>query len=236
MATIAKTVGSFDKVLASCKTIGAQYQPNVAELSLTALSQLHDRAQQSLGAVTATRIAYLMAVNDRKKSFEGISKLAVRVVRMMTVYSRGNSTHLEDAVRIKRNLSSPDKRPKSAKVAATSTGEPAQATRASGRLSYDQQMDTFSNLVELAAKTGTYYPVVPDLTLQSLQQKLADLRNRSHAVNEARAAFKKARLERDQLISGKDGIREITKAVKGYILGTFGTISDEARHIKGEAV
>ncbi|HYG02911.1 MAG TPA: hypothetical protein VD927_10735 [Chryseosolibacter sp.] len=225
MATIAKTVGSFDKVLASCTTIGAQYQPNVAELSHAALSQLQVRAQQSLGAVTATRIAYRMAVNDRSDSFAGISKLASRVVNMMSVYARESASHLEDADRIKKMLYSPRR---SQTSALNSEGVTGATKRSSGRLSYDQRIETFSNLVKLAEKLPNYLPVEPEMTLKGLKQKLAELRAKSDAVIRAKAAFKKAMLARNQVLFGKDGIIEITKAVKHYIVAAFGHGSDES--------
>jgi hypothetical protein len=246
MATIAKTAGSFDKVLASCKTIGAQYQPNVPELSLTALSQLHDRAQQSLRAVTDARIAYRMAVNNRKDSFAGIPNLAVRIVRMMAVCSRDEKLHLEDAVLIKDKLyppkknqepgvknQKPDTQSQKSGDQTQSGGVPARATRASGRLSFDQQMETFSNLVALAEKMSNYTPVEPDVSLEGLKQKLAQLHSRMQEVAEAQAAFKKARLERDQVLYGKDGVKAMTKAVKNYIHGAFGISSDEFEQLKG---
>jgi hypothetical protein len=233
MATIAKTVGSFDKVLASCKTIGAQYQPNVPELSHAALGQLFERAQQSLQAATVARIAYQMAVNNRTESFEGITKLAARIVRMMAACSRNDKAHLEDAVRIKNKFYLSGKRQKSSKVKTESTEVPVSITRSSGRLSFDQQMETFSNLVQLTSKMSNYNPVEADLTVPALQQKLADLHTRSQQVTETYATFRKARLERDQLLYGKDGIQAITKVVRDYIRGAFGTISDEAVQIKG---
>jgi hypothetical protein len=55
----------------------------------------------------------------------------------------------------------------------------------------------------------------------------------SQKVNDARAAFKKAQLQRDQLIAGKDGIRAIAKTVRNYIKGAFGYTSDEAKQIEG---
>jgi hypothetical protein len=232
MATIAKTVGSFDKVLATCKTIGAQYQPNVPELSHAALSQLLDRAQQMLGAATEARIAYRIAVNNRKDSFKGITKLAVRVVRMMSASVRGENTHLEDARLIKNKFYPPKKSQKSEEQAQLKEGT-AQATRSSGRLSYEQQMETLSNLIELAGKIGSYNPVEPDLTLEGLKQKLADMRAKSQAVAESRAVFTKVMLERDEVIHGKDGIREITRAVKDYIQAAFGSISMESAQIPG---
>lgn len=232
MATIAKTVGSFDKVLASCKTIGAQYQPNATELSPIALSQLAERAQQSLRAVTVSRIAYRMAVNNRKDSFAGVSKLAVRIVRMMAASSRGESSHLEDAVLIKNKFYTPKKSKKSVKEAKLREA-PALATRSSARWSFDQQMETFSNLVELAEKIGNYNPNEAELALEGLKQKLADLHKRTHEVALAHAAFKKGRHQRDEVLYGKDGIHEITKAVKDYIHGAFGPVSPQSEQITG---
>jgi hypothetical protein len=45
--------------------------------------------------------------------------------------------------------------------------------------------------------------------------------------------FKKASLERDQVVFGKDGIIEMTKAVKDYIHGAFGSISMESEQATG---
>lgn len=219
MASIAKTVGSFDKVLATCKSIGASYQPKAPGLTPTALSQLLERAQQSLRAATETRIAYRMAVNDRKESFKGLRKLAVRVVRMMAAFTKGDDPHYEDAVLIKNKFNAV-RRKKSAEQ--TQPGEVAQATRSSGRLSYDQQMETFSNLVQLVSQIGSYDVAEPDLTLEALQQKLDELHATSDAVIKANTAFIKARLERNEVIFGKEGILATRKAVKDYILSAFG--------------
>jgi len=233
MATIAKTVGSFDKVLATCKTIGASYQPSVPELAPAALSQLQERAQQSLRAATEARIAYRMAVNNRKDSFEGIPKLAVRIVRMMSASTRGGNSHLEDAKLI-RNKFRPlrKKSPKSEEQKLSKDGT-ALATRSSGRFSFDQQMETLSNLIELAGKSGNYNPAEADLTLEGLMQTLANLHTASQAVTETRAMYKKARLDRDVLIYGKDGIHQMTIAVRDYIHGAFGFISMESTQAIG---
>jgi hypothetical protein len=226
MASIAKTVGSFDKVLASCKSIGARYQPQTPELTNIALSQLYERAQQSLRAVTATRIAYRMAVNDRKDSFAGISKLAARIVRMMSA-SRGNPSHIADAVLIKNKFYQPKKSQKFEELTQSVAGH-APARRSSGRLSFDQQTETFRDLVRIAHDIGTYNPVEAELTLDALDEKLADLQSRSLQVNRAQVAFNNARIDRDQVIFGPDGMQNITKAVKDYILGAFGKISIES--------
>jgi hypothetical protein len=103
MASIAQTVGSFDKVLASCNALGARYQPKATALTSTALSQLLERAQQSIEAVTVTRTAYRLAVNNRSASFAGLPKLAVRIVRMIAA-SENSPKHIADAVAIKNKF------------------------------------------------------------------------------------------------------------------------------------
>src|SRR5688500_16336580 len=50
MKSIVKTAGSFDKVLASCRTIGERYQPKATSLSITAMSELQERSQQTAQA------------------------------------------------------------------------------------------------------------------------------------------------------------------------------------------
>jgi len=223
MAAIAKLAGSFDKVLASCKSIGAQYQPNVPQLSVAALSRLQERAQQMLGAATVARSTYRLAVSDRKQSFDGLTKLAVRITRVMSIHASENEPYLEDARQIK-NMLYPVRRRSSLPV----SGEDEQnaVVRKSGRTSYDQQLETFRNLVELVARSGCYDPVEPDMTIGALLQKLAELRRLCTQVHTAKVAYKKACVERDQVFLGKGGVLHVTRAIKRYISGAFGNDSD----------
>jgi len=105
MLSIVKTAGSFDKVLASCNTLGARYQPATASLSITALSELSERANQSMEAVKQARTAYTLAQNERRKHLSDLPRIATRVVRMLA--SAGIPPELlEDAKALKDKLTS----------------------------------------------------------------------------------------------------------------------------------
>lgn len=225
MATIAKTVGSFDKVLATCKQIGAQYQPNVAALSPAALGRLHDRAQQSVRAATQAQIECTLAIRARQKAFADVPKLAVRIVRILSADTQ-QDVQFEAAKLIRNKFYSPRKENVSADAV-----EASPSTRATGRKSFDQQLDTFSKLVELIAVNESYNPAEPELTLIALRKKVALLSNHSQHVAEKQAAAQRARLERNELVFGKKGIIMTGRAVRSYVMGAFGSFSPQAMQI-----
>ena len=223
MASIAQTVGSFDKVLASCNALGARYQPKTPALTNTALSQLLERAQQSIVAVTVTRTAYRLAVNNRSESFAGIPKLAVRIVRMIAS-SESSPGHIADAMAIKNKFYSVRKSQKS-------EGGSKVATRSSGRMNYETQMETFSNLVQIVQYLSSYDPNEADLKIDALKAMLADLRDKSQEVTRAAIDYSNARINRDLVIYGQQGVGPITVAVKDYFRAAFGTLSRESGQI-----
>ncbi|HYG03302.1 MAG TPA: hypothetical protein VD927_12710 [Chryseosolibacter sp.] len=224
MATIAKTVGSFDKVLATCKQIGAQYQPNVASLSPAALSKLHDRAQQLVRVASQAQTDHSLAVQERQKAFADVTKLSVRIVRILST-STQESAHLEAAKLIRNRFYSPRKKN------VEEDNSVANNTRASGRMSYDQQLDTFTKLVDLIATTPAYSPVEPELAATTLRKKVISLRAHCQNLAEKHAIWKLACLERDQVVFGKNGIVMRARAVRDYIKGAFGSFSQQAAQI-----
>src|SRR5687767_12461141 len=135
MKSIVKTAGSFDKVLASCKSIGERYQPNTAELSITAMSDLFERSQQTTQAVTVTRSVYHLAIVARRESFAGIPKLAVRVVRMLS--SSGGSPEHDVAISLKDQMQKSVRKKKSVITAKPEEGS-APARRPAIRLHYEK--------------------------------------------------------------------------------------------------
>jgi hypothetical protein len=228
MSSYVSTAGSFDKVLSSCKSLGSRYQPNREALMPTALSALSARAQESLKAVTVARTAYRLAVNQRKESFAGISKLAVRIVRMVAA-SEGSAEHIADAVAIKNKLYPPKTSRKSDPSAQPGAVAPRKATNS--KLYFDGKMETFESLIQIIEDIGSYNPNEADLKVKALKTKLADLRAKSQAVDQAFINFSNTRIERDNLFFGKAGIIAVARAVKNYIRGAFGATSRQSGQI-----
>ncbi len=229
MKSLVKTAGSFDKVLASCKSIGERYQPPTPALGITALSDLSNRLQQTRQAVILTRATYRLAVNSREKSFAGIATLSVRVVNMLAA-SGVSDQDLADAISLKNQLQRPTKKQKSSlPVIPDSSTVPAK--RSANRRHYEMRTETFASLVRIVEHISTYEPNECDLKLTALLNKLDELARKSFEVEMAALAFGKARKERHQLVFGEQGVYATLLAVKRYIRAAFGVVSLESSQI-----
>jgi hypothetical protein len=218
MKSIVKTAGSFDKVLASCKTIGGRYQPVEPSLSITAMSELFERSQQSSQAVIVTRSAYRLAMIDRRELFAGIPSLAVRVVRILSTCEPSKET-LQAAINLKNILTSGSKK---VNVDVKASEGNAPAVRGANRKHFYMQAETFANLVKIVEDTGSYNANEPELTIAALKAKVAELQSSTHAVNIAAIAFDHARRERLNLFYGAKGVTATIQGVKNYVRGAFG--------------
>jgi hypothetical protein len=226
MKSTIKTAGSFDKVLESCKSIGERYQPKTQSLSITALSEMSDRSQQTKQAVISTRAAYRLAVNSRQESFAGIPTLSVRVVDMLAS-SGASQQDLADANSLKTQLHRSTRKSKSSPKVKTESGS-VPAKRAAARKHFEMRTETFASLVRIIERIETYGPNENDLKLCALTRKLDELTGKSREVEIAEIAFNKARKERQQLVFGPQGVNYTLQAVKRYVRGAFGGNSTEA--------
>jgi hypothetical protein len=60
---------------------------------------------------------------------------------------------------------------------------------------------------------------------------LADLINQSQAVSNAVHAMATARMNRNSIINGKNGLIETTNAVKDYVRSVYGVRSEQAKEL-----
>lgn len=229
MKSLVKTAGSFDKVLASCKSIGERYQPPTPALGITALSDLSNRLQQTKQAVIVTRATYRLAVNSRQQSFAGIATLSVRVVNMLAA-SGVSDQDLADAISLKNQLQRTARKRTSSPPVSTANGT-VPARRAASRKHFEMRTETFASLVRIVERIETYAPNECDLKLNALRNKLDELARKSFEVEMASIAFGKARKERQQLVFGEQGVEDTLQAVKRYIRAAFGVVSLEASQI-----
>lgn len=228
MKSIIKTAGTFDQVLASCKSIGERYQPQAPTLSITALSVLSQRSNEKLKAVIDATSAYSLAVNNRRDAFADLDKLSVRVVRILASVTKSKE-HMRDASNLKNILMG---KTITAKAAPPVNSEAIAEGRAPSRNHYLKRMVTFEKLVKIVEDIGNYEPNERHLTLRALKGKLADLKAKSAAVADAKVALMKATSERDEVIFGEGGVVQTVKAVKDYIRGAFGSSSAELYRMK----
>lgn len=227
MPSTIKTAGSFDQVLASCKSIGERYQPQAPTLSITALSMLSERSNEKVKAVIDATSAYSLAVNNRREAFADLQKLSVRIVRMLSAVTKSKE-HLRDAINLKTILQGKTIAPRDQVL----EGGEDVATRGPSRNHYVKKMVTFERLVKLVEDIGSYKPNEQHLTIEALREKLADLKSRSQEVAEKKIVLMKAVSERDEVMFGEAGVVATVKAVKDYIRGAFGSTSPEFYRVK----
>lgn len=225
-----KNVAAFGKLVGICNDLGASYDPSKAALTPTALATLLEQAQQQLEAVKRARATFTLAVNARQETFAGINPLVARVVRALAA-SESSKQNVRDARLLKRKL-----QPRSNPLvpSKTETGEEGSVTAnsySSSRLDYDGKLDTFSSLLELLKGCEAYKPNEADLKLPALHALLEEMRQSSVAVNKAGQALAMARINRNKLITGKNGIDETGTAVKEYIRSVMGVRSEVAREL-----
>jgi len=70
-----------------------------------------------------------------------------------------------------------------------------------------------------------------ELKVAALQSFLSDLNNQSTAVAEATRSLATARIHRNNVIRGKNGLLQTANAVKDYIRSVYGIRSEQAREL-----
>jgi hypothetical protein len=223
-------VAAFEKLVGICNDLGARYNPSKAALMPTALATLHEQAQQSLEAVNVARVNYLLAINARQDRFAGVYPMAARIVRALSA-SESSKGNIRDAKMLKRKLAARSKPTGIIIAAIVADGSPAPVSGTISRLDYGSLADTFASLVQLIQSLSLYAPNESDLQVASLRTMVADLRMASLTVANASNALTNARMHRNKVLFGEDGMLETGTAVKDYIRSVFGVSSEPAKQI-----
>jgi hypothetical protein len=229
-----KTVAALDKVLQICNAHGASYNPGNDSLQPTALRSLLEQAQEKTEAVNVTRTTYRTAIHARSKSVAGIQKLAAQVVRMVSV-SKVSAEDKAEAKLINRRFQSVSKkkdvRTSSGKMISQAESEPGQSVkrkRPISQLDRDGIMNNFHQLITLVERLHCYKPNEEEFKVESLKAKLAQLRNESEAATQEAINSSNARIARDQVLYGPDGVEAKTREAKDYIRAKFGVRSQQS--------
>ena len=130
----AKNIANFGVLVNSVEDIGSAYNPSEAIISLANLKIIKISLDKSLPAVFAAEAPYKLAVNARQESFDGMSKLATRVINALAV--GGSDREIKDAKGILKKIRG---------GRAIKPEDPALAakTRSTSQMSYDNRISNF---------------------------------------------------------------------------------------------
>lgn len=226
---IVTKVAALEQLLGICNAHGASYTPSKASIQPTALRSLLELAQQKTEAVNVTRSAYALAINARQQSFAGVPKLAAQIARLVTA-SDASSHDKEEARMIRRKFYYAGKKKSEVITVPEASGE--QAPKGKRSTSYRDRngmMENFQYLIQIVQGIPGYQPNETEFKVETLKSVLNDLRAKCQAVAKAATDVSNARIARDQVVFGPDGVVESLRAAKDYIRGKFGVVSRQTK-------
>ncbi|MBI4726512.1 hypothetical protein HY768_04695 [candidate division TA06 bacterium] len=210
----AKNIANFGALVNSVEDIGSSYNPSVADIKLSNLRLINTKLEKILPAVFAAEAPYKLAVNARQTAFDGMSKLATRVINSLAV--AGSDREIKDAKTILKKI-------RGGKAIKPEDPALAAKTRSTSQMSYDNRVSNFKELTALLAAIPAYKPNEADLKVAALNAYLDKLPGLGATVNKTALALTTARANRDQLLYAKGtGALAISLKVKKYVKSMSG--------------
>ncbi len=222
---------AYHSLVGYCTGLGGKYNPGRQNLRLEALQAQLEAVSQSLEQVKVTKVHFINEVNERKKVFNPLPSIASNVLR--TLEETGST---EEQIASSRMLVKGIIRKQQLRMPIPSSGdqlvkEPAR--RSTVQMSYWAKSDAFSQLVKLVASIPTYQPTVPELSVESLTMKMAELETINQRVSEARVKWSQAMSQRKAVMyADHDSANNRSKSVKNYLRIMLGPNSDQFEQVK----
>lgn len=220
----AKNVANFHDLISFCQGYGTSYNPVKASLKIPALQALETTAQNSLSAVIPLRTAYNDAVNARIQAFHGLRTLSTRLI---------NALQVTDATQQKVNDAKTfNKKIQGVRASATQTPilpetQPP-TTISSSQQSYDQLIQHFAGLISVLESETSYAPNEIDLSITTLNNKLALITQKNQEISDAFTTVDNSRIARNSILyNDSNSLVRIASEVKKYIKSVFGASSPE---------
>ena len=183
------------------------------------MTTLLSQARSAVSELTAAKVAYDRATDQREIVYTDLPKLATRLLNALAV--SGASTQTIDNVRtIVRRIKgyvSADRPPIPSEAVAV-------AKRRARGLDYASQLGNWAVLLEMLEAEAKYRPAERELRIATLKTTLSAMRAQSTAVNQAMVVLEKALQERDRVLYTQPGnLFEVSALAKGYVKSVYGT-------------
>ncbi len=221
--------GNLNKAIAIVKAIGTRYQPSNDDILLAALI-LHLAAEKAIFKLVNEKGAiWVIKIKGRQVIFEPLDKLLTKV------YNYAASTKISKNVL--ENIASDIKKikgiraiPKLKIVEGQPTDESVNQISAA-QTGIDHTINNLDALIQILIAEPLYDPQETEISTDTLTLLLTDIRSINDAVIEAFPPFDNARIERNRLLYGAGGGKELADLVKKYIRSLFGGDSPQYHQI-----
>ncbi len=219
-----KNMQSLDKVIRICTGLGGTYNPGQQNLRVEALINLLNNASNADASVSKARSEFEIATNTREVMFEGVPKLAARILSELK-----SSNVLEQTVADARTITRKMTGRKASRDPVPSEPAPQEQPRkrrARGQ-TFISVANNFSKLLQNLKDVPNYNPNTPDLKVDALQSMVDQLHAANNRVEDARVKFLNARIERNNVFYLAAGnVCDTTSAVKLKVQAICGRASE----------
>lgn len=226
----ARNIERFAQLINFVDGYGADYDPANPAIALAALNAKKTDADLKMDTVTDEMTTWKMAVNDRQEAFEGIRKLATRIVNSLEA-SGASQKDIDDARTFKRKL---DGARAQALVDDPNTPEDESQGNSVSQQSYTQLVEHFDNLIAVVNGSGFYNPNETELQTATLTAYSTALKTQNANVAAAAVPFSNARIARNNTLYAEGtGLVDLALLVKKYVKSLYGTDSPQYAQVSG---
>ncbi len=223
---------AFNSLIGYCTGYGGKYNPGRQNLRIEALQSQLEAVRQVIDQVKETKVHFINEVNERKQVFAQLPALASSVLRTM-VASGTSEERLVSTRMLVTNILGKSQKPRTPVPAGGAQPAAEIAKRSSLQMSFWSKTDSFSQLVKMVASEPLYQPNEPELSLNGLMKKLAELEAMNQRVATARVQWSNAmRQRKDAMYDGNESLYRIAIAVKSYLRAIFGFNSTQYEQVK----
>lgn len=234
-----KNVANFLKYNQFIATLGSAYNPAASNLTQSALSALHITAKTNLDNLKIAEDAWKDATNQREIAFHPLDTFSTQLLGLLKSTDAPQQT-VNDFLFLVEKMRGASKKTSKANKAnpgksippviieePTPTDPTVPTTISTSQQSFDQKLEHFAKMILLLQGVPTYLPNETETKILTLQSKLTTLHTLNDTATNATVLLKSARIARNTLFYSQDGMLDVIRKSKNYILAIFGKSSQQ---------
>jgi len=225
-----KNVANLLKYNQFLATLGIAYNPSIANQTLSALTALQITAKANLDNLKVVEDAWKDATNKREIAFKPLDTFSTQLLGLLKSTDAPQQTVNDFSFLVEkmRGTSNKTTKPSAGRLAPPTnpntpapSDTPTPSTISTSQQSFDQKLEHFAKMILLLQGVPTYIPNETESQVTTLQTKLANLHALNDTATNSTALLKSARISRNTLFYGTDGMLDVIRKSKNYILGVF---------------
>ncbi|HET7733713.1 MAG TPA: hypothetical protein VFK73_07725 [Paludibacter sp.] len=218
-------------------TFGPTYNPPKSTLAIPGLTELAEKGKLEINAVNTAEVVCNNAIAARSNAFDDFDNTITRIINALRISGVSAQT-LAQAEAIVRDL-------RGKRASALLTEEQLAAEKEKGNdikqvvvhnATIDSKIENLSKLILFLETIPQYKPNESDLKLESLKEKLTDIKTKNTGLVAADATLNAARRSRNEVLyADNEGLVDTALDVKLYTKSLFGATSPQYKQISSIA-